>query len=849
MRIPSLILFMLCVLMARADIGMSFSADPAGVSLGEATILIDTKDSGTVATVARHFADDVALVTGSLPEVRTKLPKGVQIVIAGTCGGNRWIDRLAESGRLDIAEIAGQPERFVIKTVEAPFKGIDRAIVVAGSDRRAVAYGLFTLSEEMGVSPWYWWADVPVERHDAVSVKADFTSKAPSVAWRGIFINDEDWGLKPWSSFNYEKELGDIGPRTYARVCELLLRLKGNMLAPAMHTCTGAFYTHPESKKVADDYGIMITTSHCEPVGFNNACKAEWDTGKDGEWNYMTNRDAIYAKLDARVKETAPYGNIYTLAMRGLHDEGMRGDMTPQQKVENLTRAITDQRGMISRHVKGRSIEEIPQIFVPYKEALEIYELGLEVPDEVTLVWVDDNYGYMKRLSNPEEKKRKGRSGVYYHTSYLGAPHDYLWLNTTPPALMYEELRKAYVNGADRYWLLNVGDIKPMETAMMTFFDMAWDMNRFSYDNINRHQAAALGDIYGHCHTPELQSLLDGYYRLAWSRKPEFMGWEREWDQRELEDLRDTEYSFDNHNDARRRLAEYDALAIRAGVLMESLPEQYRPSFFEMVAFPIMAANQQNRKFMLAQLNHELAARGDMAGANWAALQSKAAFDSIEALHARYNSLLSGKWNYMMNHSPAFCAKHHLMPSLTEAAGVAPREVDILPQAAQDIRSGFYTIDLGKPSEVTAGNVRTLEGIGYDWLSLQLGEASDKVYTSVSTDAPRATYTFGPVDTDSVEITVWTLPFFPLYKGVGTQIAVAVDGSGHTVISNRAKEYSPEWKTDVLRNGTSHTMRFAVDPSLPAHTVSLTGINPGMIVQRVIIDHGGLRPTYVGPSI
>ena len=213
------------------------------------------------------------------------------------------------------------------------------------------------------------------------------------------------------------------------------------MLAPAMHTCTGPFYSYPDSKKVADEYGIMITTSHCEPLLFNNASLKEWDSSRDGDWNYKENRETIYNKLDNRVKEASPYENIYTLAMRGLHDAGMRGNLSDQEKVQVLAQAIRDQREILTRHI-DRPIQDIPQIFIPYKEALDLYELGLEVPDDVTLVWVDDNYGYIKRLSNPEEQKRSGRAGVYYHTSYLGAPHDYLWLNTTPPVLMYEELKQ-----------------------------------------------------------------------------------------------------------------------------------------------------------------------------------------------------------------------------------------------------------------------------------------------------------------------------------------------------------------------------------------------------------------------
>lgn len=321
------------------------------------------------------------------------------------------------------------------------------------------------------------------------------------------------------------------------------------MLAPAMHTCSTPFYANPANKVVADSFGIMITTSHCKPLLFNNASKLEWDTAIDGDWDYSKNKATILKKLDARVREAAPYENVYTLAMRGLHDAGMRGDLTDDEKVKLLEEAITDQRGLLSKYVR-KPLETIPQIFVPYKEALDLYERGLSVPDEVTLVWPDDNYGYLKRLCDPKEQRRSGGSGVYYHLSYLGGPHDYLWLCTTPPVLMYEELKKAYDTGGNRYWLLNVGDIKPMELGIKTFFDLAWNFDGFDYESVHRHQARFMASVFGAEYEATFQELLDTYYRLAWSRKPEFMGWEREWDAPQYKELKDTEYSFTAYNDA-----------------------------------------------------------------------------------------------------------------------------------------------------------------------------------------------------------------------------------------------------------------------------------------------------------
>jgi hypothetical protein len=464
-------------------------------ALANCSIMYDEADYIVIKKTADLLAKDIEAVTGNRPSVIIQKAQG-SVILLGTLGKNKLIDQLVSNDKLDISGIKGGWEQFTIRRLQNPLPGIRQALIIAGSDRRGTAYGAFTLSEAMGVTAWECWADVPVKKQNQLYVVEDYTSKAPSIKYRGIFINDEDWGLKPWASNNYEKELGDIGPKTYARVCELLLRLKGNMFAPAMHSCAGAFYSHPESKVVADEYGIIITTSHCEPLLFNNASKLEWDSKRDGEWNYATNKETIRKKLDDRVREASPYENIYTVGMRGLHDEGMRGNLSESEKVKVLEQVISDERDILKKYLK-KPIDDIPQIFVPYKEALDLYNLGLEVPDDVTLVWTDDNYGYIKRLSNPEEQKRSGGAGVYYHASYLGAPHDYLWLCTTPPVLMYEELKKAYKTGADRYWLVNVGDIKPAELYMQTFFDFAWDIKRFDFTSINRHQSQFLARIFG----------------------------------------------------------------------------------------------------------------------------------------------------------------------------------------------------------------------------------------------------------------------------------------------------------------------------------------------------------------
>ena len=785
--------------------------------IGKASVYYDDEESYQVVRAIGDLKRDIAMVTGS---------EGRQSQIVVGTYGTKTISNLIAKGVLREQDLKGKWESYVITVTNEK----NPRLVIAGSDKRGTIYGIYDVSQRIGVSPWYWWADVPVTKNPDASVDYDYyASGEPTVKYRGIFINDEDWGLKPWSSTNFEKELGDIGPKTYAKVCELLLRLKANMLAPAMHSCTGAFYSHPESKVVCDSFGIIITTSHCEPLLLNNAAKSEWDEQRDGDWNYKTNKETIYKKWDDRLAEASQYENIYTTAMRGVHDAGLRGNLPMEERVPLITKVIEDQRQLLEKHI-GKPATEIPQIFVPYKETMDIYENGLQVPEDITLVWVDDNYGYMKRVSNPEEQKRSGGAGVYYHLSYLGAPHDYLWINTTPPVLMYEELKKAYDHGADRYWLLNVGDIKPMELGMQTFFDMAWNIHAFDIDNVNTHQAKMLANIFG---KDNFQSILDTYLRLAWSRKPEYMGWEYEWDDKAHTGLKPTEFSFQNFSEAQQRLADYQRISDEVEQIDEKIKgksEKWAAAFFELVQHPVQGAYQMNRKFLMAQLNQELLAEGHTAEANWAARQMEAAYDSIDALNHRYNELLDGKWRGMMALAPAFCALFHLKPEVTYTEGAGEEPLDLTPKSQP--LGGCYLIELAD-YQSKSDDAKLVKGIGYDWQVMQLGEV---------------TYQFPQIDADSIDVFFYAVPFWPIYKGKSNRIAVSIDGGEPQVFENKFAEYSRSWKDQVMRNGIGCRLHFAIDKQAAQHTITFKALDPGQMIQKVILDWGGLQPSYIGPQ-
>ena len=790
------------------------------VDLTRCQIVVSKNDVPLAQKMAQVLSDDIERVSGVKPAISNQAVKGATVILTTVDQASKLVPGIK------VSDLRGSWERYRIVTRN------DQLIII-GSDARGLAYGVLHVSERIGVSPWYWFADVPVARKSQIDYTEDFTSKSPSIKYRGIFINDEDWGLKTWSARNFEKELGDIGPKTYDKVCELILRLKGNMVAPAMHTCTGAFYSHPESQRVAAEWGIMITTSHCEPLLFNNAAPSEWTKARDGEWNYETNSATILKKLDNRIRETAQYDNIYTMGMRGLHDEAMKGSTDPRDRARTLEKVFQKQRQILEKYKKTKA-EKQPQIFVPYKETLDIYDAGLRVPDDITIVWPDDNYGYMKRVSNAAENKRKGGSGVYYHLSYLGTPHDYLWLATTPPMLMYEELKKAYDAGADRYWLLNVGDIKPMEIEIQQFFDMAWDFSAFSYDNVNHYQAEWLARTFltkldnMTSRLPELtthfQFILDNYYRLAWDRKPEFMGYEFEWSGDKLDALHDTDFSFETGT-AQKRLVDYESICEAYDMIERNINPEQRPAIFEMLGYAVHSAYQMNRKFLYAQRNHET-------GSAVYAMMAFDANDKIEQLRKRYNSQLDGKWRDMISEiPPGYTAKYHKMPTVSNKITTDYRLPD--DQRYMTLR---HKIDLsGVKAQMP---FRLLEGIGTDWIALQMGQPLDEVQNPSNNASQHIDLEIDgrEVSGDSIKVIISAVPFWPVYEGRSNSFGVSVDGCQPIVCENKFTEWSHPWKLQVLENRKDFTLSFPIDRTKARHTLSLIIGDPGQMIQKISFE-------------
>src|SRR6266536_3494552 len=493
-----------------------------------ADILISPKDFKVVQIAAESLAADVERVTGKKPVLRREAAGreaaglSASAIIVGTLGHSPLIDALVLAGKLDVSRLRGKWESFVIATVPHPLPGVQMGLAIVGSDRRGTAYGVFELTQAIGVSPWYWWADVTPERLASLIVQAGIRRAGPpSVQYRGIFINDEDWGLQPWAARTFEPERGDIGPKTYARICELLLRLKANTLWPAMHECTRAFNLFPDNKQVADDYAIVMGSSHAEPMLRNNV--GEWKD-KPEDYDYTRNREGVRHYWEERVAANGRFENVYPLGMRGIHDSAMRGPKTTPERIKLLEQIFADQRALLAQYVNP-DVSKVPQIFCPYKEVLADYRAGLSVPADVTIVWPDDNFGYIRYFPAADEQQRPGGFGVYYHLSYLGQPLSYTWLETTPPALIWEEMSKAYEHGARKFWIANVGDIKPSEIGMEFFLQMAWDISRWRRDSLPNFLEQWARREFGPKYSTQTSAVMNEYYRLGFGRKPEHLQW------------------------------------------------------------------------------------------------------------------------------------------------------------------------------------------------------------------------------------------------------------------------------------------------------------------------------------
>lgn len=742
-------------------------------------ILFDKTEPEVVATAVEIFTSDLSKIAG------TNLDNSGTEIIIGTVGQSKEVEKLITKRRISVKDIAGKWEAFKIVCLS------DKRLVVVGSNPRGTAYGVLELSRMMGVSPWEWWADVTPKTQSSVRIeKGIVTTQSPSVEYRGIFLNDEDWGLVPWSCQTFEPSFisNHLGPKTYSKIFELLLRLRANTIWPAMHEGTTPFYTIQGNKEAAQKYGIVVGTSHCEPMMRNNA--GEWYKAQLGRYNFKTNRENILNYWAERLKEVVGTETFMTVGMRGVHDGRMEGVKTTTEYRNALHEVFDVQKNLLTKYINP-DIEKIPQTMVLYKEVLNVYKDSLKVPDYVTLMWTDDNNGYITNLSNSEEQSRKGGSGIYYHVSYWGSPHDYLWLCSTPPALLHLQMRRAWEHHARKIWILNVGDIKPAEYDTELFLDMAWNINAVDYTNLENHLENWAAREFGEQNAKPIVDILNEYYRLASVRRPEHMGFNRVevsgYPRGGLMPVATPEFT---ENEACERLEDYDKIEKAAAELATNISPERADAYYQLVEYPVRAASQMNKKLLLA---------------GQPALN---AYNEIVRLTDRYNKkIANGKWNLMMDMKPRKLPVFE-PPVYTHADTKLWRSNP----------KSCYTIK-GSDFVSKAGINRVIKGLGHSYRATEIGKESSLEYQlRVNEEA-------------EYEI---QLGFIPMQPAVGgdLRVQVTLDGKDMGVHSVFAKPFTDPWRVNVERHQAIITLKRSLD-NMKEHALTIKALDNDIIIDCI----------------
>ncbi len=589
-----------------------------------ATLLVSSKDNPGVIRALYDLKADIIKVTGNGPTiVFDQLPSQKEVVIVGTKGKSPFVDQLVRNKKVDLRDIAGKWETFVIQTVENPLPGIGRALVIVGSDKRGTIYGIYDVSQQIGVSPWYWWADVPPQRQkDLFVLPGRYSQGPPAVKYRGIFINNEAPAFSGWT----KEKFGGANSKAYTKIFELILRLRGNFLWPAMWD--NAFNDDDSlNRPLADEYGIVMGTSHHEPM---DRAQKEWQRYGKGEWNYTTNGGELQDFWRKGIEHMGNAETIITMGMRGDGDVPMEAGTN----MALLEKVIADQRKILNE-VTGKKPEEIPQVWALYTEVQEYYDKGMRVPDDITLLLCDDNYGNIRRLPSSEDVGRSGGYGLYYHFDFNGGPWSYKWINTVQIAKVWEQLHLAYEHHVDRLWMVNVGDLKPLEFPVSFYFDYAWDPGRWSSSRLEEYAQMWAQQQFGQHHAAPIGRLLTRYSRFNGIRKPELMRFNR--------------FSLTNYREFETIVANYHTLEDEAAGIETLLPPEQKDSYFELVLHPIKAIANLYDLYHALALNKYYAAQG-RAATNTMSDNVKACFIKDSLLTHYYNNVLqSGKWNHMMD--------------------------------------------------------------------------------------------------------------------------------------------------------------------------------------------------------
>lgn len=815
-----------------------------------APIVVDDNDWKGVRRAAADLADDIGKVTGVRSEIYHQQQKNKGSIIAGTIGKSNEIDKLIASGKLNIDSVKGEWESYVTEV-------IDGNLIIAGSDKRGTIYGIYDISKKIGVSPWYYWADVPVIHKD----KLDYTDgrvvqPSPKVKYRGIFINDEWPSFGGWCINNF----GGVNSKAYAHMFELLLRLKANYLWPAMWD-TAFNEDDPECPGLADEYGIIMGTSHHEPM---MRAHKEYTRRRNeiGPWDFKSNPERIEKFFRDGMERNKDYDNIVTIGMRGDGDVAMgKGD--DSDNMATLRNVIDAQRGILS-DIYGRP-DSVPQLWAIFTEVQRYYDAGFNVPEDVTLLFCDNNWGYIRRTAPADERGRKGGFGMYYHIDMNGGPWNDRWINTSPIPKLREQLNLAYQSGIDRIWIINVGDLKPKELPIDFIMDYAWNPDATGPGDEIIWLKDWATETFGENLAEDIADVLAKYPKYNLWRKPEV----------QTAGI----FSAENYNEAERIDSLWVALEEKVEAINGKVPEEMRDAFFQLVYYPAIASSGVARLYLAAEQNRHYAAKGDTR-ANAYADKVKELFARDAELTRYYNDSISdGKWKGMMQdkhigYTQWFMPDDNIMPEVTY--------VDNAKMAVQDdraFRTTEYSIPAIKYNRKTGAD-------GVNWILLpDLGRGEgcmgiDKV-TAISVSdgksAPTLEYDIEMEEGDSLKIAVGILPTQDVNPARGLRLALQLDEGNPQIIDARRglvdtfDEYTPSNLKNSKKlkplpphgkmalNGYGRSMRNEVfdnirwlDAAFPItgpgkHTIKIKMIDPEIVVERIVVNPDDSRYSYFGP--
>ncbi len=908
-----------------------------------APLLVDSADFAGVSRATKNLQTDIEKVTGKKPALAQNIHEQINdAVIIGTLGKSTLIQELIDRKKLNVSKIQNQWDGFLVQVVEQPTANIKRALVIAGADKRGTTYGIYSLSQQIGVSPWYWWADVPIKQRAQLYIdKTLDIVEIPKVKYRGIFLNDEAPALTGWVTEKY----GNYNHKFYENVFELLLRLKANFLWPAMWN--NAFADDdPQNMILADEYGIVMSTSHHEPM---MRADKEWNRYGKGPWEYSKNPENLYNFWVEGVKRNKPYESVYTLGMRGQQDE----PMSEGENIGLLEKIVNDQREILSREFGKENVTAVPQVWALYKEVQGFYERGMRVPDDVILLWCDDNWGNIRRLPTPEERKRTGGAGVYYHFDYVGGPRSYRWINTVSIAKIWEQMNLAYHYEANKIWIVNVGDLKPMEYPIEFFLNMAWNPEAWPKERIPEFATLWAEREFGKEYAQEIADIMTGYTRHNLRRKPELQA--------------ANIYSQLHYEEANRITREIKSYAARAEKLYEKIPTAQRDAFYQLVLFPAKASATITELYDAQAKNH-LYAQQTRATTRAYAEKVRQLFAADAQLEKEYHQLNGGKWNHFMS-QPHIGYSHWNNPPedtlpvihVYEPHGSAEMGIAVEGVAAAWPSPGEYQLGrfdpfgkqtrtltiFNKGTESFTASIQSSEPwiiisrtsiqvgdeadlrVSIDWSKLPEGDHSGNIqitgtgwgaaripvhafnpgvktsalkgkgfiegdgiiaieaahyqrqqgaklangttlrweeipehgrslssisvfpitdqHFSTAGDAPYVEYDIVTLKPGDLQIHGFFAPSWPIFPGHGLRYAVAIDEESPQVINLTEDMSNQTWeetaRTDVRTSTSTHK-----NIAAGAHKLRIYGLDPGVTLQKIVIDNGGLLPSYLGPE-